>query len=302
MKRTFLRAAVCLALVAGIAACGDDDDDDVATDDVEAPADGDGGDNTLTITEREYEFDVEGDVEAGDLSIAVSNGGAEIHEIGMAKLLDGKTVEDLQAAIEAAGDDQEEDIFEGITEEDAVIDELGGVQLPGTSYTISGSGVEAGDYVLLCFIPNAEGQPHYSLGMLTGFTIAEGEGAAAPEADVTYTATDDGLEGPDAVDAGETTIEVVNDSSVNREITILKIKDGKTIEDVGAFFESADEGPPDLSASPLDFLAFVFDGEQDRSITVDLTPGQWAISSSDPEKPFEGPPTEDPHAILFTVS
>ena len=67
------------------------------------------------------------------------------------------------------------------------------------------------------------------------------------------------------------------------------------------WLESGGEGPPDPSTSPLDFLAFVFDAEQDRQLTVDLTPGQWGISSSDPESPFEGPPTEDPHVALVTV-
>lgn len=289
MQRTAIRILLSLALVAGIAACGDDDDEDVGA-----------GDNTLTITERDYEFDVDGELKAGTVSISVTNDGSEFHEIAMGKLVDGKTLDDVRAAAENATED--EDPFSGLLEEDSTIDDLGGTQLPGTSYTISGSGIEAGDYALLCFIPNAEGKPHFSLGMLTGFTVAEGEAASAHDVDVTYTASDDGLEGPDAVDAGETTIEVVNDSSVNREINLLKVKEGKTVADVGTWFESAGEGPPDPATAPLDFLSFIFDAEQDRSITVDLTPGQWAISSSDPEKPFEGPPDQDPHAILITVS
>lgn len=299
MQRTVARVAVSILLLTAVAACGDDDDDAAGTDDVEQPA-GE-GENTLTITEREYEFDVEGEVEAGALSIAVTNDGAEFHEIGMAKLVDGKTIDDVSAALETAGED-DEDALDGIIEEDATIDDLGGVQLPGTSYTISGTGVQPGDYVLLCFIPNAEGTPHYSLGMLTGFTVGDGEATALPDSDVTYRATDEGLEGPDAIDAGETTIEVVNDSSVNREINLLKLADGKTMDDVGAWFESGGEGAPDPATSPLGFLAFVFDAEQDRRLSVQLTPGQWAIQSSDPESPFDGPPTEDPHAILITVT
>lgn len=297
MVRKTLRVALACAVVVGVAACGDDDDDGTV-------AGVDGGttieDNVLTISAREYEFDVEGDVVAGSLSIDVTNGGAEAHEIGMARLVDGKTVDDVRAAAEATSD--EEDFLDGLTEEESVIDELGGVQAPGTSYSISGAGVEAGDYVLLCFIPNAEGESHYSLGMLTGFTVGEGEATGSPEADATYTITDDGLEGPDTVEAGEVTIEIVNESSVNREATLIRIKDGKTIEDVGAWFSEAEEGPPDFADSPLDFLAFLFDAEQDRTITVDLEPGQWAINTPDPENPFEGDPMEDPHAILFTVS
>jgi hypothetical protein len=280
-------------MVVGLAACGDDDDDGTA-------ATGGEGENALTITERDYAFDVEGEATAGTLTIDVTNNGKELHELAMARLVDGKSLDDARSALESA-DPEDEDSLKGIIEEEAVIDELGGVQLPGTSYAITGSGIEAGDYVLMCFIPNAEGKPHFSLGMLTGFTIGEGEGGEASDADVTYTASDDGLDGPETVDAGETTIEVVNDTSVNREISLIKVKDGKTMDDVGMWFEAADQGPPDVASAPLEFLAFIFDAEQDRTITVDLTPGQWAIQSADPEKPFEGPPTEDPHAILFMV-
>lgn len=294
MSRTILRVVLSLALVIGVSACGDDDDDTAAGGDTAA--------NVLRITAREYEFDVEGDVDAGALSIAVANDGAEFHELAMSKLADGKTLDDARAALENATDDHDEDPLAGITEGDAVIDDLGGAQAPGTEYAISGTGVEAGDYVLMCYVPNAEGESHYTLGMLTGFTIGEGEAPPTVEPDVTYTASDEGLEGPDTLDAGDTTIEIVNDSSVSREIVFLKIKDGRTVEEVGAFFESAEEGPPDFATAPLEVLAFVFDAEQDRSITIDLTPGQWALTTPDSENPFEGPPDEDPHGTLITVS
>jgi uncharacterized cupredoxin-like copper-binding protein len=256
--------------------------------------------NTLHITESDYEFQVEGELTAGSVSIAVENLGSEIHEIGMARLVDGHTVEEVRAALEAAGED--EDPLEGLVEEGSVIDELGGVQAPGTAYTISGDGIEAGEYVLICFIPNSEGVLHAQLGMVSGFTIAEGDANQAPQPDVTFTISDDNLDGPTELAAGDTAIEIINDSSTNREITLFKVKEGSTLEDVGAFFEAADEGPPDFSSGPIDFLAFVFDGTGDRTITVNLTAGQWVLQTPDPEQPFEGDPTQDPHTILVTVS
>ena len=48
----------------------------------------------------------------------------------MARLVDGHTVEEVRAALEAAGED--EDPLVGLVEEDSVIDELGGIQAPGT--------------------------------------------------------------------------------------------------------------------------------------------------------------------------
>ncbi|MFN2524959.1 MAG: hypothetical protein ABR505_01650 [Actinomycetota bacterium] len=294
----FLRVILSLTVAIATVACGGDNTSG------EAGAAGQNDrqaqpENTLTITERDYEFAVEGEIEAGTVSIAVTNEGAEFHEIAMARLLQGKTLEDVRSALESSNG--QGNVLDGVVEDDAVIDDLGGVQLPGTSYTITGSGIGSGDYVLLCFIPNPQGRPHFSLGMTNGFTVAEGDASDDIDTDVTYTATNDDLEGPDTLDAGQATIEVVNNSDVDREISLLKITEGKTLEDVGAWFESGRRGPPEVAESPLDFLAFIFDARQDRKLTVELTPGQWAISSSDPEKPFEGPPAEDPDAVLITV-
>ena len=299
--RRCLSAAVALAVVAGLAACGGDDSNGESDDGGSAPAEETVA-STLTVTDSDYAFAVEGEPVAGNLSIAVTNDGAEFHEIAMARLADGKTLEDFRTALAESSEEDDDDTYGGVIEADSAIDDLGGVQLPGTSYTIAGEGVDAGDYVLLCYIPNAEGTSHYDLGMLTGFTVGEGESSEEPAADVTYTATDDALDGPESLESGETSVEIVNDSSVSREITILKLKDGASVDDVGAWFESAGEGAPDPATAPLDFLAFVFDAEQDRTITLDLTPGQWAITSGDPESPFEGPPVEDPHAVMITVT
>lgn len=256
--------------------------------------------NELRITETDYAFAVEGTPTAGTLSITVANQGSEMHEIAMGKLVAGKSVDDVRSALETAGED--DDALAGILEEDTALDDLGGLQQPGTGYTITGSGIEAGDYALLCFLPDAEGQPHFSLGMLAPLTIAEGEATDAPEASATYTATDDELEGPETLPAGETTIELINDSSINRELVLVKVKDGKTVQDADAWFSEAGDDLPDVSTTPLEFFAFVFDAEQDRAITTDLTPGTWVLVTPDPENQFEGSVTEDPNAVIITVT
>ncbi len=49
---------------------------------------------------------------------------------------------------------------------------VGGVQaiLPGVSQTGTVN-LDAGTYVLICFIPNAEGVPHFALGMVRELTV-----------------------------------------------------------------------------------------------------------------------------------
>jgi hypothetical protein len=334
--RVVVAGVTALALFG--AACGDDDDDatTASTDQPAATGDASGGENVLEVGMQDYLFSLEGELEAGAISLAMRNEGEELHETAMARLQDGKTLDDVRAALEEAGgedgdggdestettamDDpattageggeeegeegEEPDPLDGLIEEDSRIDDLGAVLAPGTALTVGGSDIPAGEYVLLCYVPNAAGTPHFQLGMLNSFTIAEGETEAPSDATATYTATDESVEGPAELPAGTATLAMVNDSATNREVQILKIEEGKTPEDVATFFMEAEsgDGPPDFAAAPLDFFAFVFDAEQDRTIEVELTPGQWAIGMPDPDAPFEGPPTEDPHLVLVTVT
>jgi uncharacterized cupredoxin-like copper-binding protein len=279
-----LVVAVVLALT--VTGCGDD-------------GGGDTSGNTLTIREDDHSFAVEGEVTAGIVTLDIRNVGHAIHEVAMAKLKPGKTLDDVKAALEQ----QDESAFGEIAEGDSPIDDLGSAQFPGTNFAITGANVEAGEYALICFVPNEEGTPHFSLGMVGTFTVDEGDGGEEPDADLTYTADDEGVEGPDEVEAGRQTIKVVNDSSASREIQLLKVKEGKTVEDVQAYFAESEEGPPpDPSRAPLDFFTFIFDAEQDRYLTVDLTEGTWAIGVTDPEAPSDAPPTEDPFVQIFEVT
>ena len=84
-------------------------------------------------------------------------------------------------------------------------------------------------------------------------------------------------------------VQAPTEAAEEPKITLLKIKEGKTVDEVGEFFAAADEGPPDFAAAPLDFFTLVVDAEQDRVITVDLSEGQWAIGTPDPEAPSEAP-------------
>src|SRR5262245_14078256 len=216
LARTLVVGATAAALSFGVAGT--------------ASASTDAGDNTLHITQRDFEFQIDGALTAGSVSIAVENLGTELHELAMGRLVDGHTVDEVRAALESATED--EDALQGLVEEGSVIDELGGIAAPGTAYTISGDGIEAGEYVVICFIPNSEGVPHAMLGMVSGFTVGEGDVNPPSEADVTYTVSDDGLDGPSELAAGDTAIEIVNGSATDREITLFKVREGSTLDDV----------------------------------------------------------------------
>jgi hypothetical protein len=276
------------ALVALGAGCGDDDDS------------GSAGDNVLHFTEDDYSYAIDGEADAGTVTFDVENVGDELHMLGVCALKDGKGVADVKKAAGA----EDEAAFGEVCKEDEAIDGLGGGGVPGIEYAVTATDIKAGKYVAICFIPDKEGTPHFNLGMIKEFEIGDGEEGAAIEGDVTYTASDEKLSGPKELDAGETTIKFVPGGEYD-EFLLLKIKDGKTTDDVQTFFDKMDEGGFYTDAeSPVDYLYFAFDDAKPRSFTVDLTPGNWAITAtnSDAEDEEQLDPDDDPHVIKFTVS
>ena len=287
-----------LVLLAAVVAagCGDDDDDEAVTgDDGESTEE-----NVLRVTEDDYTFSFDGEAKAGTLTFAVENVGEELHMLGLCRLKAGKTLDDAK---EAAGA-EDEAAFGEACEEDEAIDAAGGGVTPGGAYEVTVGGIVEGNYAAICFLPNEKGEPHFQLGMVGGFTVDEGEAAAEPEADVTYTATKEKLDGPKEVDAGTTQIRVVPEPGGPDEVILLKIKDDKTADDVDAYFKVLDEGGfYKHDESPVEFLLFAFDSTEPRTFGMDLDEGKWAIAAEDSDDEGESPdPDEDPHVIQFTVS
>lgn len=69
-----------------------------------------------------------------------------------------------------------------------------------------------GNYVLLCFIPSADGVPHLAKGMVKPLQVmaASQDGAQAPKADLSIALKDFGFEMPAQVKAGRQTWEIKN--------------------------------------------------------------------------------------------
>ena len=79
---------------------------------------------------------------------------------------------------------------EGMTTEDLIAGPIG----PGAT-GIPTLNMTAGDYLIVCFIPNAEGVPHMALGMIKPITVIESSApvAALPEAKVSIDMVDLGF-------------------------------------------------------------------------------------------------------------
>ncbi len=124
-------------------------------------------DTSATISMVDYNFVLTGTLTAGSQTVKVANNGKEIHEAEFLPLKPGKSMSDFNTALNM---------------------EMSGTPVPrgeipvgiGPSVTLS-PGVtvyypltlQAGDYVLACFIPSLShgGEPHAALGMVRQLTV-----------------------------------------------------------------------------------------------------------------------------------
>ena len=95
----------------------------------------------------------------------------------------------------------------------------------------------AGDYLLVCFMLNAEGVPHMAFGMIKPITVIESSApvAALPEAKVSIDMVDFGFGFSGAISAGPQNISVTNKGEEEHEAFLIRLAQNATATDfVGA--------------------------------------------------------------------
>jgi len=300
--RALLGVLLGMSLV--VAACGDDDDVDDATagaDDTvaEEPEDTAGGeepeaegasirvlDVVATGEEAEdgsmtHRFEPLEGVTAGPAQLNLVNEGMEPHHVQLVKLNDGVTMDDVGAALATGnpGALLEIGAFAGGT----------GVVDPGSESAADALvDLEEGTYVMLCFIEGADGVPHLAKGMVEAFEVgpAEGDVAELPEPDVTVNLVDFGFDASELPSSG--IVEVVNTSDAQaHEMTLLRLAEGKTGQDVAAFFEGEASGPPPFSG--VGGMQALMPGASQLLVMEDAEPGEYLMICQIPD-PADGVP------------
>lgn len=224
----------------------------------------------ITIKAHDFSFEGLSQLEAGLVTLRLTNDGQEAHHAQLARLNDGVTVDQLLATL------QEDEIaafgLMTFTGGPGAID-------PGqvTEVTVD---LAPGQYVVMCFIPGADGVPHLAKGMIGTFEVSGTQSAAAePKADQTIKVRDFMFEMPVEFKAGVHTWQIVNDGPQPHEITLLRLAEGKTLEDAGAWF-AAPNGPPPY-ALVGGFQAFMPGAT--GWLTVDLKPGDYVALCAIPD-------------------
>ena len=119
-----------------------------------------GRDDATGVT---YSFDAPDAIDAGKTLLRFTNAGSEPHELNVFRL-DGIP---LQRFIDLLG------AGKGATPAGSpTFTPVGGIQavVPGVGQTGTVD-FQTGEYALICFVPNADGAPHFTLGMVRALTV-----------------------------------------------------------------------------------------------------------------------------------
>ncbi len=198
----------------------------------------------VTIRTADYSFAGPEELPAGRVTVEIINDGPQPHHVQLLRLNDGVTLDQFFAALQ-----------EGELVALPLVTLQGGPAVVPTgaeqSVTVD---LPAGQYLLACFVPDqADGLPHLAHGMLQPIAVT-GEMpaiAAEPVADGEVVMQDFAFVAPDKVASGRHTWKVSNAGKQPHEMNLLKLAEGKTMEDVMAFLQTPTGAPPFVEAGGL---------------------------------------------------
>lgn len=228
------------ALVVTAAACGSSSDDEETA--APSPVSSvDEAADSIDVVTGDYTFALadEGPISAGWVPVRITNEGAEDHQVVVARLHDGVTVDDFVAA--------EADIESSAGAD--LVTYVGGVNAVAPGATGEGwAELTPGRYVLLCFIPTAEGTSHIHEGMIRELEVVDdGTPVAAPDAaDLagTFTLADYTIALPEGGVSGSGIYGFRNEGTEPHEVIVLRMKPGKTLADASAHAAAGMQGEP----------------------------------------------------------
>ena len=245
----------------------------------------------LEVTATDSGIEAPESVEAGFYTLGLDDRSGLDLDLGIGRIEEGATLEEVLAAVDAVNA-----AFMGQGDPGAAmarVDEL--TSLVGGQGTPEDAVFELtpGEYFLLSVGVTEEGQSHTELGLYTTLTVTEAAAeASAPQADLTVDMLDFAFSIPDEVPAGEQTWEVVNVGEQVHHMELLRVREGRTMEDVMAFLQTEEGEPP---ADPVGYVT-ILDTDERNFVTLDLEPGTYVALCFMPD--YE---TGMPHVALGMV-
>lgn len=219
----------------------------------------------VEIRARDYAFTASDTIAAGLTTLRLYNDGPDIHHVWLVRLEEGKTVNDLLAALQTSHNLPSWAV------------DVGGPNLPAGpgAHNDATLRLEAGNYVMVCVIPAADGMPHVMKGMVRPITVVDrGQpDAPLPAADIVMTLDDYKFETNIEISAGVHTIRIENAAPQSHEVVALRLMPGKTAQDLLAW-SAKPAGPP--PAVPVAGITGIARGEVNQ-VTADFQPGEYVL-------------------------
>lgn len=222
----------------------------------------------VVVRATEFKFDAPASVPAGTLTFRLENHGLEVHHLWIVRLTHGKTSSDFTKMMDAWGT--------GPKMPDWAID-VGGPNnvAPGLAADATMT-LEPGTYMLLCYVPSADGTPHAMKGMIRPLTVTA-KGATKPReptADVSITLVDFGFEISPAITAGRHTLRFEDKAPQTHEAILARLLPGHTLQEALAWYDNGQLGPtPVVTLGGASGLA----NGRHMYMTTDFVPGMYVL-------------------------
>jgi hypothetical protein len=209
-------------------------------------------------------------INAGWVTMNLVNRGSEPHQVQIARLEPGKTLDDVTAAFRSKAEPPWR-LVGGPNAADP------NARANATQYLVPGN------YVLVCFIPSSDGRTHLEKGMVRPLRVrASGSNRGRePAADVSMRLVDYGFDLSRPLRPGRQTIRVWTDAPQPHEVVLIELEPGKTTQDFLRWADGHPEGPP-----PARFrggVVFLHPREA-AYFTVDLKPGRYGLICFYPDR------------------
>jgi hypothetical protein len=255
-----------LAAVAALAACAGSDAPKSEEAAATPPAAAAPAPSIVTVTAREYAFEAPKQIPAGLTTFRFMVTGKEPHHGILLRLDEGKTFADVAAAITEHGPPPPWMHLDGGM--------MIGDPQEGSNVTLS---LTPGKYVLICFIPSADGVLHVAKGMASPIevTAPTGPPAAEPKADVVLRLVDYDFQFSKPLTPGEQVIKVETAPGQPHELVLVRLGEGVTGKQVVAAEMGQIKGP----RPSYTFVGGVAPMEAGRHayIHANLRPGNYAL-------------------------
>lgn len=189
----------------------------------------------LVVTAADFSFQLAASIPAGFTRLTLKNDGVVDHHAMFMRLNDDAEMADLEAALTQPDMGA---IF-------AVSQSLGGPEVGAGGQASVIADLLPGQYMVICVIPEADGTPHYMMGMKAPLEVtAATETLAAPAADATVELVDFAFDMP-AMEftAGQHVWEVPNAGEQIHEMVIMRQGEGVTFAQVQAMLSAPPATP-----------------------------------------------------------